>query len=490
MGDLRLWKFTPWVTVFGLLTGSGLALGWGNYGHEQINNAAVDILSQKGSALGACFKKNRDMIVRLGITPDFDWKKYSPVDKDKTQKALFTAAELSKLWSLQLKADKSEHPLHYFEADAFVTQEDLQANALASVAALPHDIDFPTVLPKYKGLLKDNLPTVLKIAWEKKIENEENPTLNDVAEHGTSPWRIAQLFKLGVDELKKGNLELAFIYLGAMGHYVGDMSQQFHASMNFDGGYYVPPASGVHHTYEESILEDYAREKTKGIKLNDHKLWPTFVATNDAVVKAANDALAKLTTPLGIGEIVHETLSLVGSGYPAIYPLLGAFTFANTGETGAIPGPDWKPPKPTNATHAQARQASHPPHALLHGHDREDGEEEIPPDEAEVDPAENAPGAAERAPTMHADKRKIFRNSDYLDPKRKQVRTSVLALAEQRMGASSALLVRRMWELALSTAAAENSGLKKSLASCPAIEFTRKAAIEKYPPPDYLIEKQ
>ncbi len=50
----------------------GRAYGWGQYGHEQVNSAAIEQASK--SKIGMCFKQARETVLRYAITPDIEWK--------------------------------------------------------------------------------------------------------------------------------------------------------------------------------------------------------------------------------------------------------------------------------------------------------------------------------------------------------------------------------------------------------------------------------
>jgi hypothetical protein len=422
--------------VFSLFTASffvaSQAFGWGSYGHEQINSAAIDAL--KGTSLGKCLETNRPLITRLAITPDYDWKM---VGTAPTDPALLAKKKTN---------DHYEHPLHFFEADAFITPEKVSET---TVAALPSDAHYSKVVDAYRKALLTNISTVLRIDPSKSLRDPSHPTTHEVTEHGTAPWRILQLYDLGVAELKKGNIELALFYLGAMGHYVGDMSQPFHASLNFDGQYYDPTAGGIHHTFEEAILEEAA--KKTGSKM-DHttKLWSTFSATRPGVLASAKAKMAGAAVDRAT--LLPQTFKLIGSGFSTITPLLAAFSYAKTGELGGYPKEE---PGLLNASRVTTLSPQGVRAAL---HTR----------------SPSTPIAAVRA----------FLALDYLEPLKAAPSETVLQLANDRMGASSALLAQ-LWLSATHDALATNPDLSK-IAGCAQYAFTDEAAINQYPKPSYL----
>src|SRR4051812_40532107 len=59
-------------STFASLLITKVALGWGSYGHQQINSAALKLVQE--SPIARCLKSNSDLIIRLAVTPDVDWK--------------------------------------------------------------------------------------------------------------------------------------------------------------------------------------------------------------------------------------------------------------------------------------------------------------------------------------------------------------------------------------------------------------------------------
>ncbi|MBI3544379.1 MAG: hypothetical protein HY075_13995 [Deltaproteobacteria bacterium] len=249
------------------------AHAWGQYGHEQGNDAAVTVLGES-NGLGRCFGENRYLIRRMAVTPDIEWKNdmmaVTPEMKAKKEaenEALVAAGKkpkpISKMvlskedYSKRLDDDKYEHPMHFDEVDAWAPNP-----ASGDIAKLPAG-DYKTVFPFYKKKLKDNASYVTEIDPSKTLKDPSNPSVNEVTDHGTAPWRAQQMFRLGVDALKKKDVKAAFLYLGTMGHYVCDMSQPFHASLNYDGHHNDSPAAGIHHEIDTASISIASRSPTR-----------------------------------------------------------------------------------------------------------------------------------------------------------------------------------------------------------------------------------
>lgn len=361
---------------------SAKSFGWGAYGHEQINSEAIDLIKQ--SPLGACFDKNRDFIMRLAVTPDLDWKMSSQdffalkvyeladqfpkdptnvyflsnlkkvLDQEKKKKAKnrvlsddlvlalgerpsdnnllgqlrnqeLEAGKLGKLSYevLQKKksVDKDEHSLHFWEADAY-------SKTISDLKSGPNfDGDD---LQDYEKRAKANEKEITKVDPCK--EPSGNPS-RDVIQHGTAPWRIYTLLKLGSKTLaeaarthNQAKFNEALVILGAAGHYVGDMGQPFHATLNYDGQGTGPATMGIHSIYEEKILERYGKQKEHARQNKITKLWAPLSATNDEVDKYAR-LYFKNGEPsdLADDEIIPKVFKLVSDGYPLINILLPTF---------------------------------------------------------------------------------------------------------------------------------------------------------------------
>ena len=220
------------------------AWGWGQYGHEQVNDAAIDVLGTS-NGLGKCLDDARYLVRRLAITPDMEWK---------TDLYLPTLAPADK--AKRLDDNQYEHQLHFDEVDAWVTNP-----KPGELAALPAG-EYQDVFAFYRARITQNAAYIGEVDPSKKVKDPANPTVNDVTDHGTAPWRALQLYRLGVEALKKKDVKAALLYLGTMGHYVGDMTQPFHATLNFDGEHYTSPAGGIHHEIDTERFPRRPRMRT------------------------------------------------------------------------------------------------------------------------------------------------------------------------------------------------------------------------------------
>ena len=300
-------------TLIFITSHSEKALAWGQYGHQQINTAAVALVSQTGD-IGRCLADADYSMRRLAISPDMEWKMDVKVDLPED------------VLHQRMQDDQYEHSLHFFEADAFVPLK----GAASSVASLPSG-EYASVYPAYHDLLVKYIAQVTTIDPSKGLKDPKNPSVNEVTAHGTAPWRALQLYRLSIDAMKKGDTQLALLYLGTMGHYVGDMSQPFHATLNFDGGYPVSAdQAGIHHEIDTGLLPGGTKKsKTDPDNKDAMSVFPTALfqkTTQPAIVAAAESKIkADGKKQLTQADVVPEMLKIVSSGLPYVDAMLTAY---------------------------------------------------------------------------------------------------------------------------------------------------------------------
>jgi hypothetical protein len=263
------------------------AFGWGEYGHEQVSGAAVQLLLRRHRALAQFLAPNSALLKRLSITPDADWK----------------------------PASQQEAPLHFFEVDAFIAAE----KDPGTIMLLPAG-DYLDVYPQYRQLLSANADYVSRMSPGKPMEP---------AAHGTAPWRVLQLYDSAVAAMRRRDRAQALFFLGVLGHYVADLAQPLHTTVDFDGAHSAVPAAGIHSVFETQILEKEALRKAGDLaQARDPRtgLWRTG-ATDKPVLAAAAAALGnQRLVAVPRDKVVSELFALVRGGYPMVQPLLQAFS--------------------------------------------------------------------------------------------------------------------------------------------------------------------
>ena len=280
------------------------AFGWGDYGHEQVNGAAVHLLLGRHRALAQFLLPHSALLRRLSITPDADWK-------SSARRSAATPEESAK----QRAVDQLEHPLHFFEVDAFIAAE----KDPDTIMLLPMG-EYLDVHSQYRELLASNAEYLQRMAPGKPL---------DPAAHGTAPWRVLQLYDLAVSAMSRHDPAMALFFLGVMGHYVADLAQPLHTTVDFNGAHSAAPAAGVHFAFEEKILEQEALRRSGDPALArdlQSGLWRTD-ATDRQVLAAAAEVMGdKRLIAISRKKILSELFSLARSGYPLVQPVTRAFS--------------------------------------------------------------------------------------------------------------------------------------------------------------------
>ena len=235
--------------IFALCFWEPAAEAWGRYGHEQVNGAAIEILPD--SPLGSCLKTHQRLLIRYGLTPDMDWKANQRIE------SLPVRAQRARR-----NADRCEHPLHFFEVDAFLIE-----GKDTDVVQLPHSGQYTKDLEKYIHLIAN--------------KTKGPPTDRDVVKHGTAPWRVLSLYKKGVRALQQGKIHQALLVLGAMGHYVGDLAQPLHTTIHFDGD---EAHQGFHHEMDSGLLSSQMNIKALAQRLMATKTEPSTPWTEEQIL--------------------------------------------------------------------------------------------------------------------------------------------------------------------------------------------------------------
>jgi hypothetical protein len=93
------------------------------------------------------------------------------------------------------------------------------------------------------------LPSFFKVYAEVlKRYNEQTVTKN-----GTATWRVEQFYLQALKNLRSSQYIEALQLAGAMSHYIGDLSQPLHVTVNYDGQ--LTNQKGIHKFFETTNLE-------------------------------------------------------------------------------------------------------------------------------------------------------------------------------------------------------------------------------------------
>ncbi len=223
------------------------AFSWGQTGHQMVNRVAIEMVNHRQGR--QFLETNSKEVIRFASTPDTRWKS-GP--------------------SAQI-----EKPLHWFEIDGYT----------------------PT------GLGEGIADLMFGDATQQLGQDT-------VKKYGMALWRVSQLYGLLVEALKAEKWEQALQVAGVMGHYVGDLTQPMHLSVDYDGQSINKP--GIHKYYETTLVD----------KINSQHLY-------DVVVPVAGERRMGLERAIGndmnTNELQHVTYDQAEEGFLALEQIIEQF---------------------------------------------------------------------------------------------------------------------------------------------------------------------
>lgn len=198
---------------------SSFVFGWGGRGHDTLCESATQLIENK--ELKVFMTTRAHIMGHLCNIPDTSWR------------------------SVSAEATKEGGPAHYIDSDILPV----------SVKDIPLDIN--KLITDYTG---------------KKRANRDGEIKSIPYELGSLWWRADQFYRRAISEKssfaqanipdKKQEQEETnefnkavynfFVNLGVMGHFVGDASQPFHSTDDYDG--FSKGHGGIHSYYEESVV--------------------------------------------------------------------------------------------------------------------------------------------------------------------------------------------------------------------------------------------
>ena len=295
--------------ILGFSTFSSQVFAWGQFGHEQINDASIVLVNELNPKLGACLVRNRHTVLAHSITPDRLWKKRENLNG-------LSSSDVQK----RLEVDQEEHSLHFFERDAFFDS----AEEALSIAKK----EYSEIQPELAKRRAARNSFVLSIDPKDQLKDPKNLSIKEIKNHGTAPWRTLQLYRRAVNSLKQGDVEATLLYLGTMGHYVGDMSQPFHAGLNYDGQ--VNGLQGIHEAVDTLDLPRTAKD--------EDAVFSSFAATEPFVLEVAKKDMTQNRGLIAEGDIVAKILGLADGGISQTDFFLSAYQVVSNEAAERSPG--------------------------------------------------------------------------------------------------------------------------------------------------------
>jgi hypothetical protein len=277
---------------------SSNSFAWGPLGHETIAVVGAQVTS-----VGTFWSLNQATLKQLSTVPDRVWK--APSTKP------------------------LEEGHHWFEIDSYVGNAHPE-----TILEMPKR--YNDAVAKY--------------------------TAATLAKNGLAPWRSGQFYKMAVAALKAGDLKGAATDVGILCHYVGDLSQPFHATNNYDGQ--KTGNKGIHAWFETAILngdknlqdEVAARAKsllTNQAFLNDFKGDLMDVLERETLRSYADlDKILQIDTKMGrqgshdaLLEIAKDRLADGAATYALILDRIATEAGGKMATTTvSVPDPQWIQP--------------------------------------------------------------------------------------------------------------------------------------------------
>ncbi len=237
------------------------AWAWGGRGHAVICEAAVHLV--ESPELKDYLMAKPHLMGHLCNVPDIYWK------------------------SLSSETRKKGDPGHYINAEKI-------GLALGQIPT-----DYKKIIETYTG---------------KPNKQNESQTLFSIPDElGSSWWRADQFYRRAIEAGKnlkdlappKGqkeeqNDELPYnqafyqmiVNLGLLGHFVGDNSQPFHNTSDYDG--YAAHHGGIHAYYEEAVVSEFGPDLVSQI-VKKAKTWKTQPYTQKKSVIENMRALSEIS---------------------------------------------------------------------------------------------------------------------------------------------------------------------------------------------------
>ncbi len=201
------------------------ASAWGERGHDIVTRVAVRLLGAKtarGTALATQLGRKEFMLGHLSNVPDIVWRNQGEA------------------------IEMVNAPTHFLDLE-YVSPE----------------LTFSTV-PRTPAEARSRMKALCAggpAGYRCPTKSETTP---DESSAGTAPWRVGQLYRLAVQSLQaeraggevdSPSIDRAFVAVGLMSHFVGDLGNPYHTTRNYDG--WETKQGGIHSYFEGAMVSSY-----------------------------------------------------------------------------------------------------------------------------------------------------------------------------------------------------------------------------------------
>ncbi|OFZ31683.1 MAG: hypothetical protein A2622_03655 [Bdellovibrionales bacterium RIFCSPHIGHO2_01_FULL_40_29] len=250
--NLNLLKLSTALAVAATSTPK-LAQAWGGRGHDSICEAAVFLV--KNPNLKEYLQNKPHIMGHLCNVPDVHWKSLSDDSRKFGDPTHFIDAEILGLKITQIPTDYQKI------VDTYTGSENKfqDGSKIFSV-------------PKELGSVWWRADQFYRRAIEegKKAKSSPTPTGSKEEQNETLPYNQA-VYQMTVN-------------MGLMGHFVGDASQPFHNTTDYDG--YAANHGGIHAYYEDTAVSYFDSDLVSQITKRAHKMKsPSFLKPKSVIEK-------------------------------------------------------------------------------------------------------------------------------------------------------------------------------------------------------------
>ncbi len=222
------------VCSLGLFTMSSSLLAWGERGHDAVARVAVRLTADgqepAAGSWGKLLAQKEHMIGHLANVPDIVWRRLGP------------------------EIDRLNAPSHFVDMEYV-----LEGRETTPLSKLPIDFAaYKKALEKNCSKSKSELSCAPGASLDAKLEKA-----------GHAPFRIQALMKEITTSLRqvKANeanpalskearqepVDKALLYAGVLAHFVGDLANPHHTSVDYDG--WLSDAGGLHSYFESEMVD-------------------------------------------------------------------------------------------------------------------------------------------------------------------------------------------------------------------------------------------
>jgi len=245
---------------------SASAFSWGGRGHDTICESATQLVENK--ELKDFLVTRTHIMGHLCNVPDIFWK------------------------SLSAESTQEGSPTHYIDADVLPIP----------IKDIP--LDLSKLISDYTGKKFKSVPHDMGTLWW-RIDQFYRKAISEASAFSKAQLPDKKQEQEETNEFNKATYQF-FVNLGLMGHFVGDASQPFHNSDDYDG--YKKGHGGIHSYYEERVVAHF-----------DENLQSQIVKAARKMMKAS-----KKEKFLTEGSVLEKMRALSALSFADIDPILKA----------------------------------------------------------------------------------------------------------------------------------------------------------------------